>query len=398
MGSVHIRGTRDRPRVYLSFKTGSKADGSPNYVMRAFKGLRTKKEAQKELARIELAISRGEPWEVDSGPQDDMGTLLDRWAAGLTNRAAYEDKLITKRDLVPRFRGYVVGDVTVRVVLEYLAELAKTDMATQTQRHRLTLLSRFFAWAIESEITDTNPCLMVPRGRRPSAKREKETLFLDDDSKIPDIMAGLGPNLGLIYYIARFSGLREGEAAGLRMSDLDYLADELIRVRFSFNGELKESKHGSKPVKWAPAPVDAADVLGLHVKRRKLQGAKDDDLVFLFQAPPKGRGKGRTSSWKEWAGWHPKNIRMTWRRVADDLKLPKELTFYGATRHTFTTKALKAGAALDEVSAAIGHADPQTTKRFYDHLVRREFAPALRQGLNGALRVATAGTEGGGRP
>jgi integrase len=85
-------------------------------------------------------------------------------------------------------------------------------------------------------------------------------------------------------------------------------------------------------------------------------------------------------------------LRTTWRRAADKLGLPKELTFYGASRHSFTTKALKAGASLDEVSTALGHADPTTTKRYYDHLIRRTFAPVLRQGLSGAGAARNVGT------
>ncbi|MFL5305533.1 MAG: hypothetical protein ACJ8F1_09975, partial [Polyangia bacterium] len=168
--------------------------------MRAFKGLRTKGDGRKELARIETAISRGEEWEIDDTRKDDVGALLKEWAEGLQNRAAYEDRLITARDLIPRFKGMTVDQITVRVVLTWLKELADhpSKMAPQTQRHRFTLLSRFFGWAIENELTETNPCLMVPRGRRPSAKRVKETAHLDDDTLIPAIMKGLGEDLGLM--------------------------------------------------------------------------------------------------------------------------------------------------------------------------------------------------------
>ena len=55
------------------------------------------------------------------------------------------------------------------------------------------------------------------------------------------------------------------------------------------------------------------------------------------------------------------------------------------------TKALQAGASLDEVSSAVGHADPSTTKRSYDHLVRRNFAPILRQGVSA---IPTGPTDG----
>ena len=114
MGSIQVRGTRDRPRVYLSFRVGTKADGSAAYVMRRFRGLLNKAEGKKELARIETAISRGEPWEPSKVPQDDVGDLLDRWADTLKNRGAYEDRLIIRRDLVPRFRGLKIDQLTVR--------------------------------------------------------------------------------------------------------------------------------------------------------------------------------------------------------------------------------------------------------------------------------------------
>lgn len=58
-----------------------------------------------------------------------------------------------------------------------------------------------------------------------------------------------------------------------------------------------------------------------------------------------------------------------------------DLTWYEATRHSFVSRNLKAGVQLDEVSAAVGHATPATTKRHYGHFIRKIFNPALRQGL-----------------
>jgi integrase len=398
MGSIYTRGTRARPRFYLYYREGTNPDGSPRYVQRAAKGAKNKGDARKMLVEAEARVGRGESGQVSVGVVARMEPLLTEWRDSLTNRSAYQDRKVIDRDLIPTFRGKTIAQVDLPVVMRWIDQLAKTNMASQTQRHRLTLLSRFFSWAIERGLASVNPCRMIPKGKRPSAKRQKEIPWLEDDAKIPAIMSGLGHDLGLVFYLARFSGLREGEAAGLRISDMDFLNEGLVRVRYSFDGELKESKDGSKPVKWAPAPIDAADVLGLYVKRRKLQGARDDDVVFPYIRPEKTNGRIRTSSWKQWAGWHPKMIRTVWRNVADDLALPKALTFYGASRHTFVTKALKAGASLDEVSAAIGHADPTTTKRFYDHFVRKTFSPTLRQGLSGALAAQTAGTGVGGPP
>jgi integrase len=182
--------------------------------------------------------------------------------------------------------------------------------------------------------------------------------------------------------------MRVGESAGLRMSDLEWLREGTIRVRYSFNGELKESKNGSKPDKWVPAPIDAVDVLKLHIHRRRLQGAGAEDLVFPY-ANASRFGKVRSSEWKDWAGWHPKEIRAKWRAACDKLGLPKDLTFYSSSRHTYVTKALIANNPLDQVSAAIGHADPATTKKYYSHYIRKDFAAGLRQGLTSAPEPRT---------
>ncbi len=395
MGSITKRGTRTTPKFYLSFKAGVKTDGTPVYVMRAAKGVISMAGARTELARIELAIARGEPWETEPEVIDeDMGALLERWSASLKNRKAYEDRLIIARDLVPRWKGWKLADVGTKAVIQWLDELATTTMAPQTQRHRYTLMSRFFSWAIESELADVNPCLSVPKGRRPSARRVKEPTVLEDDSLVPKLMAEMPGDLGLIFYLARFAGMRVGEAAGLRMSDLEWLADGAIRVRYSFNGELKESKNGSKPDKWVPAPIDAVDVLKLHLHRRRLQGAGAEDLVFPYSKTSIA-GKVRSSEWKNWGGWHPKEMRAKWRAACDTLGLPKDLTFYSSSRHTYVTKALIANNPLDQVSAAIGHADPATTKKYYSHYIRKDFAAGLRQGLTSV--AANDGSEAGGR-
>jgi integrase len=57
------------------------------------------------------------------------------------------------------------------------------------------------------------------------------------------------------------------------------------------------------------------------------------------------------------------------------------LTFYEATRHSFCSRLLAAGVPIDDVSAAMGHSSSLVTKRFYDHHIRKNFAPNMRRGL-----------------
>lgn len=58
-----------------------------------------------------------------------------------------------------------------------------------------------------------------------------------------------------------------------------------------------------------------------------------------------------------------------------------DLTWYEGTRHSFVSRNLSRGASLDEVSAAVGHANVTTTRRYYDHFVRKTFSSTLTRGL-----------------
>lgn len=150
------------------------------------------------------------------------------------------------------------------------------------------------------------------------------------------------------------------------MSDVATLAEGSIRVRYSYGGPLKEDKKGEGKLKWAPAPDDATEFLAIWIKRRRLQGAKDEDLLFPAPASP---NSPRRSNWE---GFRKEHIEKCWERAA--VACGVEMTWYQATRHSFVSRNLKAGTSLDEVSRAVGHSSPVVTKKFYDHFIRTKFS------------------------
>jgi len=179
------------------------------------------------------------------------------------------------------------------------------------------------------------------------------------------------------------------------MSDMGFLEEGLIRVRFSYDGPLKEDKKGEGKVKWVPAPEDCAQFLEPWLAQRRAQGAGPEDRVF-----PCARRKGLC--------YRKEFIEQCWERAAPALVGSKTVTFktkkgdlvevqrptmtwYEATRHSFVSRHLANGASLDEVSAAVGHSSPVVTKRFYDHFVRRSFSPRLRAGLGLGLGKPATG-------
>jgi integrase len=378
MGSIYKRGTRAQARYYLHYRVGTKEDGSPHYEMRAAKGARTMEDARKQLASIEARVGQGlTPVPEEKAPSPGMKALLERWRDGLSNRNADDDRSRIDRHLLPRFGDLTIEKVTLPETMNWLDELKKTKLSGQSRRHLLNLVSRFFSWAIERGLATINPVKMIPQGKRPKPQRPRDVPWLEDDTKVADLMQELGPDLGLMFYLGNRSGLRTGEIAGLRMSDLEFVHEGVIRVRYSWDGPLKEDKDASGKVKWAPAPVDASTVLKAHLARRKLSGAGGEDLLFPFQ-PAKPQNRRRTS---EWTGYRKEHIEDCWEDAAK--KVGVHLTWYQATRHSFVSRSLKNGASLDEVSAAVGHSSPVVTRMYYDHYVRRRFSATLRQGVGG---------------
>jgi len=349
MGSLVNRGTRAKPKWFVKYK-----DSDGRYKMR-LSHQPTKEQARKYLARVEARVAAGKVGIEEDVPDAPLaGALMDQWAETLANRNAADDRNRLKKHLLPKFRQRRLQDVTVTVLLGWIEEQRKVDPKTQKRlladgsiRHNLNLLSRFFSWAVQHGHTDVNPVRQIPQGQRPQQAQKRDVPWLEDDALVRVLMSALPEPVDLMFYLGNRSGPRTGEIVGLRMADLGYLDEGVIRVRFSYDGPLKEDKKGTGKVKWIPAADDAQTVLGPWLDARRVAGAGPEDLVFPCSTRASGL-YGRRYLERCWEAAAPKHgVRLTW---------------YQATRHTFTSRALQAGATLDEVSAALGHSSPVVTK------------------------------------
>jgi integrase len=378
VGDVLNRGTKDRPLWYCRYvDIDGKRRHKPTHQP-------TRALAQRYLAEVEARIARGligiPEQQADSAPV--VGQLMEEWAAGLTNRSACNDQSRIRRHLLPVFGKLTISSLDLRAVMKWIDDLRagrvprlsqvrgrqprQGRLSDPTIRHVLNLLSRFFSWAVERGHAATNPVRQMPTGKRPQQSPKSDVPWLEDDAQVRQLIADLAEPVNLMFYLGNRAGLRTGEICGLRLSDLAFLAEGIIRVRFSYSGPLKEDKTGSGKAKWAPAPDDAAALLGPWVARRRAEGAGPEDLVF----PRPGGEPGCCRA---------TYVARRWDKAAAGRGL--SLTWYQATRHSFVSRNLSRGASLDEVSAAVGHSSPVVTRRYYDHFVRRSFSAGLREGL-----------------
>ena len=374
MGSLVNRGNRAKPKWFVKYR-----DSDGRWKMRLSKQP-TKEQARKYLAQVEARVAAGKIGIAEEVDAPLAGSLMELWAEGLTNRNADDDRNRLKKHLLPKFKKRRLQDVTVTLLLGWIEkQRKKVDPKTKKRlladgsiRHNLNLLSRFFSWAVQHGHTDVNPVRQIPQGQRPQQAQKRDVPWLEDEALVRKLMNDLPEPVDLMFYLGNRSGMRTGEIAGLRMADMGYMDEGVIRARFSYDGPLKEDKKGTGKMKWVPAADDAQTVLGPWLEARRAEGAGPEDRVF--PCPTNAGGcYGR------------RYIERCWDAVKT--KHGVDLTWYQATRHTFTSRALENGATLDEVSAALGHSSPVVvTRRYYDHFIRRSFSPELRRGLGISAR------------
>lgn len=374
MSSVFNRGTKDRPRFFVRYRDAAgvwRSRRTQQETKREAVAVARQLEAQEERRRLGL--------EAPASAALSVRELMERWTAALRNRAARNDKWRIDRHLVPRFGALRIVELTLAVVMVWLDELAAAAaMKASSQRGLLTLLSRFCSWAVDRGYLQANPCKAIPSGRRPQAAQRTDVPWIADDALVVRALELLPEPIRYLFFLGNRCGLRTGEAAGVRMSDLMDMDRGTIRVRFSYLGPLKEDKSGAGKTKYVPAPIDCTDVLGPWWARRDSEGAAPEDLVF----PREGRFTFR----KEHAEYH-------WRRAREALGLPT-MTWYQATRHSFASRNLAAGVSMDEVSQAMGHSSVAITQKHYAHFVRKTFAAQMTAPLDrggGAGRIIPIG-------
>ncbi len=148
--------------------------------------------------------------------------------------------------------------------------IVETKMAPRTVNLILALLRSILRFAVANGHIAASPTdrlghgkLMLPleRGKLapPIEKAEDVGRLLAAVREIGDETNR--PNLNPIFALLAYTGLRRGEALGLRWADVD-LDRRMITVRHSYDGMTKSSKHRTVPV-----PVPAA--LGVILRRTR---------------------------------------------------------------------------------------------------------------------------------
>lgn len=184
----------------------------------------------------------------------------------------------------------------------------------------------------------------------PRTRRAEAAMTLPTPAQVGALLTAAGPRFLAFVALAAFAGLRLGEAAALRVSDVNFLGRTLDVQRQVQRGgrgavEIRPPKYGSERTVFLADGL--LEVLSRHV------GAGGDPQRWVFD------GEGGNPP-------HQNTVGYWWRKTCQaagvtGLKLHD-------MRHYYASGLIAQGCDVVTVQRALGHASATVTLRTYSHL------------------------------
>ncbi len=359
-----MRGTKDerspgvwRLRVFIG---RDPVTGNPKQVTRTFRG--TKKQADTALAQFLSEVTSG------SAPLAGNATLaefLDRWLDHIkpnrspTTIKGYKHKI----DRIDKQLGGIRLD---RLSAQHLDRTYRTwleeGLHPSSVHHLHRVLSAALHQAVKWGLLASAPTARAtppPRRHTP-----KEIPTPDAVQKLIDTAEKRGqPVMAALIAVAATTGLRRGELAGLRWSDIDLDAGRL-RVHRSLKNDIDGGWVLGPPkthqVRRIALDEFTLTVLRAHRSRMEQAAAQaGTDMAgdgYVFTLDPSGREPAK-----------PDGLSHTFGALCRGAGIA------GVTLHTLrhfsASMLIASGRDVRTIAGRLGHSDATTTLRVYAHMV-----------------------------
>lgn len=343
----------------------------PEHHSREKAGFPTKRDAETFLAGQTLSIASGEYVDA-SRARATVGERAISWLAGRESTlkpSAFRVIEITWRlHVAPRWAQTPLSRVEHSSVQDWVSELANRRSATVTLRAYGIL-----AGILDAGVNDRRLARNVARGVSLPKKTRKTHVYLTHPEV--DALAREAGQYGPLVLTLAYTGIRWGEAVGLRVEHIDFLRRRLQVAENAVNvgGEIIVGTPKSHRVRSVPFPAFLADTLA-----RLCEGKTRDQLVF-------GDGVNHVLTPTHRDGWYV--------YAKARAKLPAKLTIHDL-RHTAASLAIAAGANVKAVQRMLGHASAAMTLDVYADLFDDDL-DAVAARLDAAARAESVGISWG---
>jgi integrase len=366
-GSIYQRASDGR---WIGTLTVGWRDGKQ---LRKVVSAKSAREVQAKLEALRRTVGSG----VVTSDKVTVDSLLDRWlddvlTGQVAPNAVDNYRTIADHHLRPALGKRPVAKLTTGEIDHLLASKRASGLSVSTVRRIRSVLAQALTQAQRWEMVGRNVATLstAPKQRRP----EGRSLTTAQAQRL--LKALDGHRLEALYVTMIGTGLRRGEALGLRWDDVD-LKGSVLTVRHQLKREAGRLVLGDVKTERSRRAVNlprfVVDALKAHAKRQKAERLavgpiwRNTGYVFTttIGTPIDPRNVGRDfASVTEAAGlghWHPHELR-----------------------HSAASLMLAQGVAIEVVSNVLGHSSIRLTADVYGHIQaaqRHAAAEAMEQAL-----------------
>jgi integrase len=319
-----------------------------------------KQKADRMLAEWLDTLSRAESYGADK----DLIASIEDWLAMKKKQLradSYEAYLCNyKGHIKPYFepKHLTLGDVTPRVILQYVRSKEDRGQSRSSIRKHLVILNGVFKEAVAMGELTYNPCANITVKNNRDEHFEGTACDIATVKKLLEVVKG--DPIEPAVYLGLFLGLRRSEAVGLRWKDVD-MENGIVHirntvVRFSTISELEKTKsRASKRDLFMPKALKEylQTVWDRQEEERKLTGRTFSDTEHICQ-------------WADGTVFQPDYVSQRFAKILKKNSLP-HIRFHDL-RHTAGSLLVNGGHTIKQVQEFLGHEKASTTLDIYTHV------------------------------
>jgi integrase len=339
----------------LSIKTRETKSGT-RYQVRYRDPLGRQVSRQFATKRAAVAFENTEASAIAQGawidPRSQEVTFSD-WAQqwlhsnpGKRETTFARDEVIIRRHLETAFKNKRLNQIQPTEV-QFLVNKWSGTFAPHTVQRQYRTLAAIFRAAVICDLLAKSPCRGIKLPRLPNRKA-----ISVDGRGLQLLTTHLG-DYALMAYLGAVAGLRWGEVAGLRVSDLDILQCK-IRIaqqvsRDKYGRSILSTPKTTAGIRTMGIPPELADELAAYLRRHNWNASYECQLLFTDSHG----GLLRHSNW----------TRRVWKPACDAANLPS-LGFHDLRRAN-ATAMVASGVDIKTAQTRLGHSDPRMTLAIY---------------------------------
>lgn len=325
------------------------------------RGFKTKREA--EAALIEALGSVAQGTHVDHSTAT-LAEYLRAWLAGAqvrpTTKARYRQSI--EAHLLPHLGSIRLQSLTAENLDACYQELLKSGgrreegLAPKTIRNAHGTLHKALKDAVERGYVVRN---VTSYARPPRVERPDMEVWAPE--QLRRFLARVAEDrLYPLWLLYATTGLRRGEALGLRWTDLDLDCGRLSVSR-------PVTVVDGRAIVSEPKTAKGRRLIALDkVTTGALREHRARQARERLAAGPEWEDTGLVFCWEDGSLIHPRNPTRWIRELAEELGLP-HIKLHGL-RHSYATAALNAGVDVKVLSERLGHANTSITRELYQHV------------------------------